>query len=313
MRKKIEVVPYNEDWPRIFVGESSLIKESLKDNLVDIHHIGSTSVPGMDAKPIIDIIVVVNKLETSKEKLTECGYKYRSEHDSPFRLYFTKRGGGDVNIHVYEKDNPEIEINILFRDYLQKFPDACIEYSKLKRDLIAQDSSHQKNNSCFTGYNLGKNKFIKKILQSVNFSGVYLRICHHYEEWERYHHIRREQIFSPINISYDINHPTITAENQYHFVLYKGIQIVSVAQAEILNIDEAALRSLATDEIYKKQGYATIMMSLLEKWMKEKGVKIVRLHASPAGEKLYRKLGYEDMYFDDIGLERDDVDLGKKL
>jgi len=313
MQKQIEVVSYNYDWPKVFLAESSLIRESLGSNIVDIHHIGSTSVPGMDAKPKIDIIVVVNKLEESKEGLLKAGYQYRSEHDAPFRLYFTKRGGGDVNLHVYEKDNPEIEINILFRDYLCQSPDACMEYSKLKRDLIAQDSSHKKNNVGITGYNLGKNEFIKKILQITKFSGVYLRICQHDEEWERYHHIRIEQLFKPTKIIYDIHHPTITAENHYHFILYKGVQIVSVAQIEILNIDEAAIRSLATDEAYKKQGYATLMMNLLEKWMKDKGIKLVRLHASPAAERLYRKLGYNDLYFDDIGLDKNDIDLGKKL
>jgi GrpB-like predicted nucleotidyltransferase (UPF0157 family)/GNAT superfamily N-acetyltransferase len=313
VRKQIEVVPYNQNWPKVFLSESSLIREYLGNSLIDIHHIGSTSVPGMDAKPIIDIIVVVNKLEESKEGLLKAAYQYRSEHDAPFRLYFTKRDPSNINLHVYEKDNPEIEINILFRDYLRKSPDACVEYSSLKRELIAQDTSHKKNNVGVTGYNLGKNEFIKRILQITKFSGVYLRICQHDEEWARYHHIRIEQLFKPTKIIYDSQHPTITVENQYHFVLYKGVQIVSVAQIEILNIDEAAIRSLATDKIYKKQGYATIMMNLLEKWMKEKGIKLVRLHASPAAEKLYRKFGYDDLYFDDIGLDANDIDLGKKL
>jgi len=156
--KKIEVVPYNKEWPKMYEQEADLIRGALGNDLVAIHHIGSTSVLGMIAKPKIDIIAAVKTLENIKEKFESLGYSYRKEHEMPFRLYFTKRADTGINLHVYEEENPEIELNILFRDFLRKTPESCLEYANLKQNLLAEQSAHEKNNSRSTGYNLGKNQ-----------------------------------------------------------------------------------------------------------------------------------------------------------
>jgi len=311
--KIIEVVAYNPNWPLAFEVEAAKIKQALGDNCIEVHHIGSTSVTGLAAKPKIDIIAVVQSLDNAMEPFESLGYQYRKEHEMPFRLYYTKKTEPNINLHVYEDQNPEIELNILFRDFLRNSPESCAEYVKLKRDLLTHKSAHEKNNSRSTGYNLGKNAFIKKIINQTGFAGLCFRPCQHYLELQEYHRIRREQIFAPINVVYDENHPSLTAENNFHFILYEGTKIVCVAHIKFLNKNEAKIRTISTDEPYKGKGYGTYMMKLLEKWIKSKGRNIIKLHANPNAEDFYRKLGYVEMEFDDVSISKETIDLGKIL
>jgi len=311
--KIIEVVPYNPDWPLAFEAEAAKIKEALGDDCIEVHHIGSTSVPGLIAKPKIDIIAVVQNLDNATSVFESLGYQYRKEHEMPFRLYFTKKIATHINLHVYEELNPEIELNILFRDFLRNCQISCAKYAKLKRDLLSNKSAHEKNNSRSTGYNLGKNDFIKKIMNQPGFGGLCFRPCQHYLELQEYHRIRIEQIFAPINVDYDENHPSLTLDNHYHFVLYKGTKIVCVAHVEFLNKYESAIRSLATDEPHKKNGYGTYMMKMLEKWIKSQRHNIIKIHANPNAEKFYRKLGYDDIEFDDVSISEETIDLEKMI
>lgn len=226
---------------------------------------------------------------------------------------FSKRKDVQVNLHVYEEGNSEIMLNVLFRDYLRAHPKACQEYAELKRSLLLEKSSYEKNNQMFTGYNRGKDVFIRKILELAGFNEIRIARCAHYQEWEDYHRICEEQIFKPINVIYDRNYPDFTADNHYYFVLYKGTKIVCIAHLQFLNEREAALRSLATDEPYKKQGFATHMMKLLERWVKQQGRDIFKMHAALRAEGFYRKLGYAEMEFDDQSISKEIIDLGKVL
>lgn len=116
--KHIDVLPYDPNWPMQFEFESAAIKKVLGNNCVVIHHIGSTSVPGLTAKPKIDIIVVVRDPISVIEKLETIGIQYRGEFNIPLHYGFSKRGTVDLNLHVYQEGHPEIELNLLFRDYL---------------------------------------------------------------------------------------------------------------------------------------------------------------------------------------------------
>lgn len=136
----------------------------------------------------------------------------------------------------------------------------------------------------------------------------------HNDERESYYHIKQQQIFSSINIIYDRNHSSITAENNYHFVLYKVVNIVSVAQIELLKDPEVmALRSLATDSPYKQQGYGSYIMKIIEKRGKYKRKKFIKMHARLSAEQFYRNLGYSNMLFDDPSIQKEYIDLGKEL
>lgn len=311
--KHIEVVPYNPSWPEIFQLEANLLRRALGNNLVEIHHIGSTSVPGLSSKPFIDILAVVKHLPeplSLQEKL----YTFKGELNIPMRHYLTKEVGSQkVNLNLVETGNGFISLNLSFRDYLRAHKNTCLEYQKLKQELLSKSQSFQRMNGRFTGYNLGKNEFIKKVLEKAGFSEYVLNFSMHNEEWNTYHRIREEQIFAPINACYNRNHPTITAHGHYHFILYKGTQIVSVAHIEFLNNNEAALRSIATDTPYKRLGHGSYMMSLLENWVRNHNKKVMKLHAGLNAEGFYRKLGYIEMEFNDVSISKDIIDLGKIL
>jgi GrpB-like predicted nucleotidyltransferase (UPF0157 family)/GNAT superfamily N-acetyltransferase len=313
-KKLIEVVPYNTNWPQIFETEAEALRTALADNCIAVHHIGSTSVSGLSAKPIIDIIAEVKNGQNSISSLEKVDFTYKGEWNIPFKFGFSKRDGCHVNLHVYEENHPEIQLNLVFRDYLRNHPEALNEYQNLKTELLQNEESFQKQNgSIFTGYNLGKDAFIRKVLEQSGFKRLRFLRCTHNLEWQEYHRIRKEQIFDHTNIQYDENHPTINDPNHFHFILCKGTKIVSIAQVEFLNDFDAALRALATDSIYQNQSFGTQMLQLLEKWLKLQGKKVLKMHADLKAENFYRKYGYVKMVFADKNTFQDTIDLGKIL
>lgn len=314
MSRLIEVVPYDPDWPEIFEATSKLITQALGQNCIAIHHVGSTAVPGLMAKAKIDIIAVVKDTALVAQALKPLGYQYKGEYNIPFRLFFAKRRTSpEINLHVFENGNPEIELNILFRDFLRQSPQALKEYGDLKVRLLSTESAHERGAAMFSGYNLGKDAFIRKILEQAGFQGLCVRLSIHYEEWGAYHRIRKEQIFDHTSVVYDPNHPTLTLANHHHLILYKGTTIVSVVHVEMLSAQETAIRSLATDNPYKGNGYRSYLLTMVEKWLKRQGTEIIKTHASLRAEGFYRSLGYQNMPFDDPSICADTINLGKKL
>ena len=307
--RKIEVVPYHHNWPLAFELEAAKIKQALGNNCIEVHHIGSTSVPELAAKPIIDMIPVVRDIcAVDKLAMEALGYETKGEFGIPFRSYFTK--GKDIrthNVHIFEQGNLEIDRHLKFRDWMRNNPADKEAYANLKNALA------EKFPNDIEAYCIGKDEFVANIDAKAGWNGFRFVILATPKEWESYHRIRREQIFVPFNIIYDENHPTLTAENHFHFVLYKGSKIVSVTHVELLNQMQAAIRSLATDEPYKRNGYGGYIMQLVEKWIKTQGRNIIKLHANPNAENFYRKLGYVDMEFDDASISKEIIDLGKIL
>ncbi|MEM6338639.1 MAG: GrpB family protein [Pseudomonadota bacterium] len=178
--KKIEIIEHNPEWSLWFKEEAAKLKSSLGDNCVNIYHIGSTAVPGLYAKPKIDIIAEVLSVPESHLPLQKIDYEFRGEFNIPMRHFFRKNNPHDINLHVYEKDNPDIELNILFRDFLINSLEAKAEYNQLKRSLLKKNKSHVKENSIFNGYNLGKDAFIRKILDKSGYNELSFRFCTHH-------------------------------------------------------------------------------------------------------------------------------------
>lgn len=314
MSKKIQVVPYDPNWPHIYEKEASLIKEALSDNCLEVHHIGSTAVPGLAAKPKIDIIAVVRSGDLSIAPLENIGFSYKGEWNIPFKFGFIRRGQDEINLHVFEEGHPEIELNILFRDHLRSNPQSLKEYAQIKETLLKDETSSQKQKgSMFSGYNLGKDRFIRQILKTTGYSGHRFLKVTHIQEWEDYHRIRKAEIFGLTRVIYDPLHPSITSNNAYHFMLCNGIEARAVAHIEFLSESDAALRSLATDSKYQRQGYGTEMMALLEKWLRRQNIKVLKMHSRQSAEPFYRKLGFTDMPFDDPSIQEQHIDLGKVL
>ena len=134
--KIISVVPYDERWPQQFLAEKSLIIEAIPvDNMV-IHHIGSTSVKGLAAKLIIDILLEierVEKLDRYQKEFEEIGYEFKGEYGLPRRRFFQKCGDKRSHqIHAFDLGSPEARRHLAFRDYLIAHKDVAKEYEKLK-------------------------------------------------------------------------------------------------------------------------------------------------------------------------------------
>lgn len=314
MSKAIEVVPYNSNWPIIFEEEAVLMQSTLQDNCLEIHHVGSTSVPGLCAKPKIDIIAVVKNGNASIASLEKAGFVYKGEWNIPFKFGFTKRGVHDINLHVFEENHPEIELNIVFRNHLRSHPESMHQYATIKETLLQDETSYKKQTGqLFSGYNLGKDAFIRNVLIEEGYTRHRFLKVTHYQEWAAYHRIRKEQIFDPINVIYDSNHPTIHAKNHYHFILCYGMEIATVGHIEFLNETEAALRSLATDLPFQSMGYGKEMMILLEKWLKSKSIQMLKIHVRLSAETFYRSLGYQDCPFDDPCISEHHIDLAKLI
>lgn len=312
----VEIKPYDTNWPNIFEAEAALIKKALADNCVAIHHVGSTSVPGLAAKPKIDIIAVVRNLVFDKSQLEAVGYKYRGGFNIPLRRSFTIRTADrNINLHVFEENDPEIELNILFRDHLRENPSARDEYAFLKYKLIAEESSHQKSDSIYRGYTLGKHDFIQSILNQSDFNKHRFVLCTHTLELATAKHFRDTYFFCPHGIE-DPYTWTFNHEEHAHLVLYQGTEIVAYAHIQFWPDKRAAIRIIATDENKRNQGFGSRFLMLIEKWLKSLGIKSIHAEFRKTSLRFYLKNGYTEMPFNDPEnheSDPNDVPVGKLL
>ena len=159
--ESFELTDYNPRWPLLFEQESALIVEALGDDVIDIQHIGSTSVPGLRAKPIIDILVAVESfapVEDYQSRLEPLGYRYHSQEDETDRLFFWKGRPRTHHLHIVEYATWEHQRHLLFRDYLRAHPDIALWYEDVKRELAIAFKGNR------PAYTKGKTAFIKSIM-----------------------------------------------------------------------------------------------------------------------------------------------------
>ena len=140
MTRALEIVPYDPDWPAAFDAERRRLAEVLGDLAVRIEHDGSTSVPGLAAKPVIDIQIAVKRLQpldVYASRLESLGYTHRVHPDDAFAPFFHRPGTWPHthHVHVVEAGGPEERKTLAFRDYLRAHPEAAREYEALKRKL----------------------------------------------------------------------------------------------------------------------------------------------------------------------------------
>ena len=140
MSRQVELKTHDPEWIRQFEAETEQLTAVFQPNLVAIHHVGSTAVPGIKAKPIIDIMVVVHNIDqvdAINESMDQLGYVAKGEHGIDGRRYFRK--GSDAHhthhIHTFQDGHPEIIRHLNFRDYLVAHPDVAQAYSRLKEEL----------------------------------------------------------------------------------------------------------------------------------------------------------------------------------
>ena len=310
MPRIVEFVPYDLNWTTQFTEEATKIKTALGENCIIIHHIGSTSVPGLAAKPVLDIMPVVQDItQVNVAGLEAIGYVNRGELGMPFRIYMHKGAPQHSHhLHIWEQGNPEIEKHLMFRDYLINHMDARQRYATIKEQLASQYRNEHRT------YTTLKDQFIKDLLYKTGFNGLTIVQPLHSKEREEYHRIRKKEIFDPLpNIVYDPEHPTMTDPNHFHFILMLGIRTIGIAQVEMLDAKTSVLRMLAIDQPYQSQGYGDYLLKQMERWVASQGKMKILMHAATRAEKFYRNRGYSDMKFNDVGIHADHVDLGKNL
>lgn len=140
--RKIEVVEYDPIWAHLFEAERRILFQTLGDVAVGIHHIGSTAVPGLAAKPTIDILIEVTDivaLDAFNTNMRAIHYESKGEYGILGRRYFKK--GVDVHthhIHAFTHGDSNVARYIDFRDYLRAHPEVAQEYGKLKKDVAVR-------------------------------------------------------------------------------------------------------------------------------------------------------------------------------
>jgi GrpB-like predicted nucleotidyltransferase (UPF0157 family) len=147
----VELVPYDPDWPRQFAVEADRLRGVLDPALVvGIEHFGSTAVPGLIAKPIIDILIAVTSLARAKaaaiEPILGLGYVYWADNPKPDRMFFVKGmppygARRTHHVHITEPDGEMWRRRLPFRDYLRAHPDEAARYAALKRDLAQRHAT----------------------------------------------------------------------------------------------------------------------------------------------------------------------------
>ncbi len=162
----VKLFEYQKGWVSLYKAEHQQLKSALNDFVSDIQHIGSTSVPGLCAKPIIDIMIGVKTLENYVELidiLKIIGYEFRECASEPDRKFFLKRNN-DISthhLHIVEIDTEEWNKHIIFRDYLIDHKETADKYGCLKLELARKFPEDRDN------YIVAKSKFINMIVDKI--------------------------------------------------------------------------------------------------------------------------------------------------
>ncbi|WP_223589282.1 GrpB family protein [Neobacillus bataviensis] len=159
---KVRLSEFNESWAIMFQEETQFLKTIFEDEIICFEHFGSTSVQGLKAKPVIDMMCIVKdivKVDSYNDKMSELGYDVAGEWGIPGRRLFRK--GGDTrthHIHFYQFDNTQIERHLIFRDYLRTHSEEAERYSRFKEKLAEQYENTSE-------YSPAKKSFVKEMEQ----------------------------------------------------------------------------------------------------------------------------------------------------
>jgi len=161
---RIELAPPDPAWVELFGTEANQLRAVLGEEVVAIHHAGSTSIPGLKAKPTIDVVLIVadiEKLDRYNDDMMKQGYIPRGEYGIPGRRFFVRLNGAArvCNIHAFATGHPEIERMLTFRDYLRAHPERAQVYERLKEELA------RKFPDDIDKYAAGKSEFVAETIR----------------------------------------------------------------------------------------------------------------------------------------------------
>ena len=159
----VHLCPYDASWPALFASEARRVSVALPGD-VAIEHIGSTSVPGLLAKPIVDIMVGVepyHNLDRVREELVAHGYEDMGEAGVPGRLYFRRRADTALNLAIVARSGPIWVANVAFREYLRTNPDAAREYVETKCSAVKNGATS------LLAYSDYKSKLVSRLISGA--------------------------------------------------------------------------------------------------------------------------------------------------
>jgi GrpB-like predicted nucleotidyltransferase (UPF0157 family) len=138
----LAVHPYDAAWPALAAAEAARLRETLGGEVAAVEHFGSTAIPGMPAKSMLDLLVAVRDVPRAREALAAAGYEDYGVSPCDYEavwLWDTSRPGYVFIVHLCAHDNPWIATAVNFRDYMRLHPKECASYEELKRRLRAEE------------------------------------------------------------------------------------------------------------------------------------------------------------------------------
>ena len=166
-RKLVSLVPHHPDWSKAFLLTDTLIREKIPLGL-DLHHIGSTAIPHVHAKPILDLLGVVPSIEAfevHRSDLESLGFVWKGENGIKNRRYCVLYDESEelslIHLHVFERADREVEKHLVFRDYLRSSPEASMRYQELKKNLASRRGDTR------ASYSDGKSEMITQLLHEA--------------------------------------------------------------------------------------------------------------------------------------------------
>ncbi len=158
----VKLAPYSNTWRRKFYAEQRRLFIKLAPRRYRIEHIGSTAVPGLEAKPIIDIAIQIpsfRALKTWIKQLESAGYHYKGEYGLPGRHFFVRGSPATHHLHLVTPETDHWNDWLLFRDFLRAHPDAAERYSQTKQKLARRFSNNR------TAYTRAKTPLVKQLMR----------------------------------------------------------------------------------------------------------------------------------------------------
>jgi GrpB-like predicted nucleotidyltransferase (UPF0157 family) len=180
---RVELVDYDPRWPALFDAEASRIRAALSSILpFTLEHFGSTAIPGLAAKPIIDIMLITtDQAHWTRliEPIQSLGYVFWAENPRQDRMFFVKGMppfGERRTHHIHVRTPPDAETAVLFRDHLRRHPEDVVRYASLKRDLATRHPTDR------DGYTEGKSQFVNEVVQKARSRWAVVRPNENREE-----------------------------------------------------------------------------------------------------------------------------------
>ena len=169
-RTEVVVVPYDPRWPLLFEEASAQLSAALGPSIMAVHHVGSTAVPGLCAKPILDVLVSVPHFDHAKRLVTQLevlGYEFRPEEEIPDRHYFRRPSGGELRTHhlsLAEPGSRHHRVTLAFRDALRGNAELAAAYARLKLALAERFPFDR------PAYIEGKSAFVRQVLATIELN-----------------------------------------------------------------------------------------------------------------------------------------------